>query len=89
MLLRFFSGEAASAMYITVLILTATTYTMAGLAREQVCTHMCPYSRFQSAMFDKDTLIVAYDPKRGEGETGRSSITKALKSREQRQEAGV
>src|SRR5659263_754635 len=34
--------------------------------REQVCKHMCPYARFQSAMFDKDTLIVTYDEERGE-----------------------
>ena len=46
--------------------LTASTYLMAGFAREQVCTYMCPYARFQSAMFDKDTLIIAYDEKRGE-----------------------
>ncbi len=42
------------------------TYGNAGWMREQVCLHMCPYARFQSAMFDKDTLIVAYDEKRGE-----------------------
>ncbi|MFA9459342.1 cytochrome c oxidase accessory protein CcoG [Thiohalorhabdus methylotrophus] len=52
-------------------LLTATTYTMAGLAREQVCTYMCPYARFQGAMFDRDTLIVAYDPSRGERSQGR------------------
>ncbi len=46
--------------------LTFSTYLMAGFAREQVCTYMCPYARFQSAMFDKDTLIIAYDNKRGE-----------------------
>ncbi len=46
--------------------LAFSTYLMAGFAREQVCTYMCPYSRFQSAMFDKDTLIIAYDEKRGE-----------------------
>ncbi len=46
--------------------LTFSTYLMAGFAREQVCTFMCPYARFQSAMFDKDTLIIAYDETRGE-----------------------
>ncbi len=46
--------------------LTFSTYLMAGFAREQVCTYMCPYARFQSAMFDKDTLIIAYDELRGE-----------------------
>ncbi|RBP50697.1 cytochrome c oxidase accessory protein CcoG [Arenicella xantha] len=42
------------------------TYGNAGFMREQVCKYMCPYARFQSAMFDRDTLIVAYDQKRGE-----------------------
>jgi len=46
--------------------LTLSTYLMAGFAREQVCTFMCPYARFQSAMFDKDTLIIGYDENRGE-----------------------
>jgi len=42
------------------------TYGNAGWLREQVCIYMCPYARFQSAMFDKNTLIISYDPKRGE-----------------------
>ncbi len=42
------------------------TYGNAGYLREQVCKYMCPYARFQSAMFDKDTLVVSYDPQRGE-----------------------
>jgi cytochrome c oxidase accessory protein FixG len=42
------------------------TYGNAGFMREQVCKYMCPYARFQSAMFDKDTLIVTYDAHRGE-----------------------
>ncbi|WP_428827090.1 cytochrome c oxidase accessory protein CcoG [Azonexus sp. IMCC34842] len=42
------------------------TYLMAGFMREQVCKHMCPYARFQSVMFDPDTLIITYDPQRGE-----------------------
>lgn len=49
-----------------ILGLTASTYIMAGYAREQVCIYMCPYARFQSAMFDKDTLIIGYDRERGE-----------------------
>jgi cytochrome c oxidase accessory protein FixG len=48
------------------------TYGNAGFMREQVCLHMCPYARFQSAMFDKDTLIVTYDEKRGEPRGARS-----------------
>ena len=42
------------------------TYLMAGNMRELVCRHMCPYARFQSAMFDPDTLIITYDAARGE-----------------------
>jgi cytochrome c oxidase accessory protein FixG len=42
------------------------TYGNAGFMREQVCKYMCPYARFQSAMFDKDTLIISYDEQRGE-----------------------
>jgi len=42
------------------------TYGNAGFMREQVCKYMCPYARFQSAMFDKDTLVVSYIPNRGE-----------------------
>ena len=48
------------------------TYGNAGFMREQVCKHMCPYARFQSAMFDKDTLIVTYDEERGEPRGARS-----------------
>lgn len=45
---------------------TVATYANAGWLREKVCLHMCPYSRFQSVMFDSDTLIVSYDAGRGE-----------------------
>ncbi len=89
LLARFFSGSAPSAMYITVVVLTFTTFTMAGLAREQVCTHMCPYSRFQAAMFDKDTKLVAYDQKRGEGIKGRAKMRKGQKTADERHGAGV
>jgi cytochrome c oxidase accessory protein FixG len=47
------------------------TYGNAGILREQVCKYMCPYARFQSAMFDKDTLVIAYDEARGEPRGGR------------------
>jgi cytochrome c oxidase accessory protein FixG len=46
------------------------TYGNAGWMREQVCKYMCPYARFQSAMFDKDTLIISYDAERGEPRGG-------------------
>ncbi|RJG14947.1 cytochrome c oxidase accessory protein CcoG [Massilia cavernae] len=49
-----------------VLFYALATYGNAGWLREQVCKYMCPYARFQSSMFDKDTLIVTYDPLRGE-----------------------
>jgi cytochrome c oxidase accessory protein FixG len=48
------------------------TYGNAGFLREQVCKYMCPYARFQSAMFDRDTLIVSYDATRGEPRGSRS-----------------
>jgi cytochrome c oxidase accessory protein FixG len=48
------------------------TYGNAGFLREQVCKYMCPYARFQSAMFDNDTLIVSYDAARGERSGSRS-----------------
>lgn len=55
------------------------TYLNAGFMREQVCKYMCPYARFQSAMFDRDTLVVAYDAARGEprGARGRNVDFKA------------
>ncbi len=48
------------------------TYGNAGWMREQVCKYMCPYARFQSAMFDPDTLIITYDERRGEPRGGRA-----------------
>src|SRR5690606_36117246 len=51
--------------------LTAATYINAGWLREKVCLHMCPYSRFQSVMFDADTLMVSYDASRGENRGAR------------------
>ena len=56
------------------------TYGNAGWMREQVCKYMCPYARFQSAMFDRDTLIITYDEARGEprGSRPRKTDPKAL-----------
>jgi cytochrome c oxidase accessory protein FixG len=56
------------------------TYGNAGFLREQVCKYMCPYARFQSAMFDRDTMIVTYDEARGEprGARSRKADPKAL-----------
>ena len=62
-----------------VLFYGAATYVNAGYMREQVCKYMCPYARFQGAMFDRDTLIITYDGQRGEprGARGRSVDHKA------------
>lgn len=58
------------------------TYGNAGWMREQVCTYMCPYARFQSSMFDKDTLTVTYDRERGEprGSRSKSVVNSSLGS---------
>jgi cytochrome c oxidase accessory protein FixG len=55
-------------------------YMQAGFLREQVCKHMCPYARFQGVMFDPDTLVITYDPERGEprGAKRKSEDTKNL-----------
>ncbi len=55
-----------------ILFYSLATYGNAGFLREQVCKYMCPYARFQSAMFDKDTLVISYDPARGEPRGPRS-----------------
>ncbi len=55
-----------------VLFYSFATYGNAGYMREQVCKYMCPYARFQSAMFDKDTLIISYDKERGDPRGTRS-----------------
>ena len=55
-----------------VLFYSFATYGNAGWMREQVCKYMCPYARFQSAMFDKDSLIITYDKERGEPRGARS-----------------
>ena len=49
-----------------IIFYSLATWGNAGFMREQVCIYMCPYARFQSAMFDPDTLIISYDEKRGE-----------------------
>ncbi|MFL0811548.1 MAG: cytochrome c oxidase accessory protein CcoG [Agarilytica sp.] len=63
------------------LFFTAMTYLNAGWMREQVCKYMCPYARFQSVMYDKDTLAVHYDPKRGESRGPRKSGDKDYKEK--------
>lgn len=58
-----------------ILFYSFATYGNAGYMREQVCKYMCPYARFQSAMFDHDTLMVTYDQSRGEPRGARSKKT--------------
>ncbi|MGY6707782.1 MAG: cytochrome c oxidase accessory protein CcoG [Rhizobiaceae bacterium] len=65
----FATGQAAAIAYITVAILTATTYTFGGLMREQVCIYMCPWPRIQAAMLDENSLTVTYNDWRGEPRT--------------------
>jgi cytochrome c oxidase accessory protein FixG len=84
----FFTGQAAEAAYITVVTLTITTYVAGGIAREQICNYICPYSRFQSVMYEQDTLAVSYDTRRGEGTAGRSLPKEGLRTREERQAQG-
>ena len=64
--LDFFTFNTSFWITFWVLFFTGCTYGNAGWMREIMCTHMCPYARFQSAMFDKDTFTVAYDARRGE-----------------------
>lgn len=88
MLRSFFTGGAPFVAYFTVLIVAATTYIAAGLAREQVCFFMCPYSRFQGVMYDPETLAVAYDRKRGEGTLGRIVPKAGFRTLEERHAKG-
>ena len=60
------SGDAGTVIYSFVAIFTGITYLLAGWARDQVCTYMCPWPRFQGAMFDEHSLIVTYETWRGE-----------------------
>ena len=77
--MEFFQNRMGSWEIFWVLFYGFATYGNAGWMREQVCKYMCPYARFQSAMFDKDTLIVSYDAARGEprGTRGRKDDFKA------------
>lgn len=58
--------QVTGAVLFFILMFTAATYLLAGIAREQVCIYMCPWPRFQAAMFDEDTLTVTYEDWRGE-----------------------
>ncbi len=62
----FFTGQAAMTAYLFFGVLTFTTYSLAGMMREQVCTYMCPWPRIQAAMTDREGLNVTYRVDRGE-----------------------
>jgi cytochrome c oxidase accessory protein FixG len=85
---EYFQGTAPSAAYFTIGLLTAITFVIAGFVREQVCIYMCPYARFQSVMFDKETLVPTYDAARGEGTQGRTHLARGLKTQDERAAAG-
>jgi len=76
----FFTFNATIAITAWILFFAFCTYGNAGWMREIMCLHMCPYARFQSAMFDQDTLTVSYDYRRGEnrGPRGRKVDPKEL-----------
>ena len=57
------------------ILIVFVTQTNAGYMREHMCVYICPYGRFQSVMFDKDTLIVSYDYERGEPRGARKKDT--------------
>ena len=63
---QFWTGTASFEAYLFTFIFTGLTYLLAGWAREQVCTFMCPWPRFQAAMFDEQTYTVTYETQRGE-----------------------
>ncbi|WP_286270922.1 cytochrome c oxidase accessory protein CcoG [Thalassotalea hakodatensis] len=70
--INFFTFNSSFVIVSVVLFFALCTYGNAGWMREIMCLHMCPYARFQSAMFDKDTLTVSYDYNRGETRGPRS-----------------
>ncbi len=80
LMIEFFTFSAGWLVSFWVIFFTFCTYGNAGWMREIMCTHICPYARFQSAMFDKDTFTVAYNKKRGEnrGPRSRKADPKAL-----------
>lgn len=61
-----FTGTAGSIALGTAVFYGFVTWLFGHILREKVCLHMCPYARFQSAMFDHDTLVISYDVERGE-----------------------
>jgi len=85
LLVNLLTGQASALAYAWAAILTCTTYTLAGFAREQVCTWMCPWPRLQGAIWDPEALIVNYRDYRGEP---RGSAKKAAELRSRGEPAG-
>ena len=81
LVMEFFLTQMSAWELFWVFFYAFATYGNAGFMREQICKYMCPYARFQSAMFDNDTLIVTYDAQRGEprGARSKSADINALK----------
>jgi len=81
--IRVLAGEVATLTlggweWFWILFYALATWGNAGFLREQVCTYMCPYARFQGAMFDRDTLVIAYDTERGEPRGARRKGTPSV-----------
>ncbi len=81
-------GSASAVVLQTIAIVTITTYTAAGIAREEICRVACPYGKFQAIMQDPSTRTVMYDVNRGERTLGRAAPDKQLKTAALRQELG-
>ncbi len=87
-LTRFFTGDSDPTAYYGVLFLTISTFLAGALLREQVCIYMCPYARFQSVMYEPDTLVPAYNTQRGEGTAGRIVAKSGVHTLEERHAKG-
>ena len=79
LLVSLVTGQAPAVAYVTIAIMTATTFFFGGFAREQICIYACPWPRIQGAMMDEDTLTVAYREWRGEprGKIAKDERTKS------------
>ncbi len=67
--------QAPAVAYVTIAVLTFTTYLLGGLAREQVCTYMCPWPRIQGGLLDEESLVITYHEDRGEPRGARKKGT--------------
>ncbi|MEH6831134.1 MAG: cytochrome c oxidase accessory protein CcoG [Sulfitobacter sp.] len=86
LLMNLLTLDAHPAAYITIAILTATTFLFGGFAREQICIYACPWPRIQAAMMDNDTITVAYREWRGEPR-GKGNVRKRDRAAAERAEA--